>query len=478
MIIKGTRMDNQEVKKQNRINRRPITSLLIGLGFLSIIFLTMMLSSPRTAVQERKARGNASGEKEQEKLTLGDCDGEILAVITGIDTANREITLLNTGTGESIVLAYSGGSDITDKYEQIVTAGQIPIGMMVDAGYRKDTLKLVRMQVSKRAWEYIDVSNLGIDREAKRMKVGANKYKYTDDIIILDGEKFITAEDLREQDLLTLRGVDEVIWSVTVNKGHGTVKLIDTEGFLGGHVTVGYEAMQEIAENMEITVREGNYNLTVENGKYSATKNINITRNEETVVSLEGLGQMPEKTSQITFDISPFGADLFIDDALTSYANPVEMTYGEHTIAVSLGGYTTYRGKLTVKEADQTVKIALPEASSKKDAEVAVTEKETSPEETRREDERKRRDRTPNGNDSYSIDEDHFIYVQNPLNASVYLNGEYMGTSPVGFEKIIGSHVITFIKDGYEVQSYTIEVEDDGMDTFLSMPDLEPFGIK
>jgi len=188
-------MDNQEVKKQNRINRRPITSLLIGLGFLSIIFLTMMLSSPRTAVQERKARGNASGEKEQEKLTLGDCDGEILAVITGIDTANREITLLNTGTGESIVLAYSGGSDITDKYEQIVTAGQIPIGTMVDAGYRKDTLKLVRMQVSKRAWEYIDVSNLGIDREAKRMKVGANKYKYTDDIIILDGEKFITAEE-------------------------------------------------------------------------------------------------------------------------------------------------------------------------------------------------------------------------------------------------------------------------------------------
>jgi hypothetical protein len=150
------------------------------------------------------------------------------------------------------------------------------------------------------------------------------------------------------------------------------------------------------------------------------------------------------------------------------------MTYGEHEIVVSLGGYTTYRGKLTIKEADQTVKITLPEASSKKDADVVVTENENSPEETGQKDRNTKPGSEQNGNDGYSIDEDHFIYVQNPLNASVYLNGEYMGTSPVGFEKIIGSHVITFIRDGYEVKSYTIEVEDDGLDTFLSMPDLEP----
>ena len=148
----------------------------------------------------------------------------------------------------------------------------------------------MKMRISKKAWEYIDVSNLSIDRDMKIMKVGPKKYKYTDDIVILDGENFISVDGLKEQDLLTLRGENEVIWSVTVNKGHGTVRLIDTEGFLGGHVTVGYEAMQEIAENMVITVREGNYNLTVENGKYSATKNVTITRNEETVVSLEGLG--------------------------------------------------------------------------------------------------------------------------------------------------------------------------------------------
>ena len=62
-------------------------------------------------------------------------------------------------------------------------------------------------------------------------------------------------EDLAIQDELTIRGIDKTIWSVIVTKGHGTVKLKDYEAFLGS-ITVGYEAVQEITEDMTITVRE------------------------------------------------------------------------------------------------------------------------------------------------------------------------------------------------------------------------------
>ena len=286
----------------------------------------------------------------------------------------------------------------------------------------------------------------------------------------MDGENRISIDDLKEQDVLTIRGFEETVWSVVVEKGHGTVKLVDTDGFQGGNVTVGYEAMQEIAEDMTITVREGNFNLIVENGKYSVTKNIDIIRNEETVVSLKGLGQMPEEKGQVTFQISPFGADLFINGKLTSYANPIELPYGNHDITVSLGGYTTYQGKLHVKEANQTVNVALPEASSRKDPDVTVISDSDIPDNIEVIDHGDERE----SEEDVTIDKDHYIYVQNPVEASVYLNGEYMGTSPVGFEKIIGTHVITFIRDGFEVKSYTIEVEDDGLNTYLSMPDLEP----
>ncbi len=69
---------------------------------------------------------------------------------------------------------------------------------------------------------------------------------------------------------------------------------------------------------------------------------------------------------------------------------------------------------------------------------------------------------------------DHLIYIQNPSGVSVYLNGEFKGISPVSFQKVIGSHVLTFIKQGYKTKSYTINIADDGLDTYISLPDLQP----
>jgi hypothetical protein len=66
------------------------------------------------------------------------------------------------------------------------------------------------------------------------------------------------------------------------------------------------------------------------------------------------------------------------------------------------------------------------------------------------------------------------IYVQSPTGASVYLNGDFIGISPGSLKKIIGNFVLTFIKEEHETMSYTIEVSDDGLDTYISLPELFP----
>ena len=70
---------------------------------------------------------------------------------------------------------------------------------------------------------------------------------------------------------------------------------------------------------------------------------------------------------------------------------------------------------------------------------------------------------------------EQYMYVQTPVGASIYLNGEFLGISPGRFIKNVGKHVITFIKEGYETMSYTIEILDDGLDTYINMPELEPY---
>jgi hypothetical protein len=465
-------LNNKEPMKRSYIKTRPIISLIVGLTFFTIILIAMILAVTSDATKSGKAGGGSNkGNKEEPPLETVTMDkNEFLGVIKEVDQDFNLITLYDIDQQESITLSYHGGTDITDKYGQPITASQVPIGTMVDYNYIPDKDKLTKMKISTKAWEYIGVTNLNINKLDKVMTIVSTKYKYTEDLIILDEQDFISVNDLAEQDEITIRGFEETIWSMTVTRGHGTVKLEDYESFLGAHITIGYESIQQIVEDMMITVREGNFNLTVENGRYSATKNIEVVRNEETVVSLSDLGPEALKQGRVTFVITPFGADLYVDDQLESYAEPLELSYGDHKIVVSLGGYITYQGMVSVDAAGKIIKIDLPETSSNKEAIVTETENTTTtpPEADANPDE------NPDSSeeDELIIDKKHHIYIQNPIGASVYLNGDFMGISPTSFKKIIGNHVLTFIEEGRETISYTVEVENDDLDTYFTFPDL------
>ncbi len=517
----------QSKKKRFRISGNVIMNLITGLGLLSVILLITMFSSAPANRNRNKPAGDA---KQQEQGGASVQLVEVLGVVTDINEEAKEITLYDIAKKESTVYPYSGSTDVTDKYSQTIAILQIPVGTMVEAIHPKTETKLTQLKISTKAWEYIGVNNLNIDRSNRVMKIGSAKYKYTDDLIILDGADFVTVYDLAPMDELTVRGYEETIWSITITRGHGTVKLTDYEGFIGDYVTIGYEAIQQIAKDMVIMVREGSFNLTVESAKYTATKNITVRRNQETVVSLGDLGPNGAKQGLVTFTISPFGADLFVDGKLTSYAEALEMNYGKHDIVVSLDGYVTYEGSLMLNTAGKNLRVDLPKESSNRS--VTVTETDTpgtgtdvasnsgsgsganagignnaggngdtgmdsnigtdSEEDVNSDsgesdgigdDPDMEGDENPDadadGEDSgnlaeedYIVDRNHLIYIQSPLGASVYLNGEFQGISPISFTKIIGNHVLTFIKEGYETISYSVEVANDRLDTYFNMPDM------
>ncbi len=478
---------DKKPKRDHTVNNRLILNLLLGLGFLSAVLLLTMYVTGADSDRKNGKKSNTS-EEAQEITAVEAAQNEVLGVLTEIRKDTLEIVLYDVNKEESVTFTYSGGTDVTDKYGQGIAISQLPIGTMVEVVYPEKETKLSKIKISTKAWEYVGVSNLMIDRSSRVMKIAASKYKYTDDVIILDGSDFISVRELAEMDELTIRGFDETIWSITVTRGHGMVKLVDYDDFLGDNITIGYESMEQIVKDMVIKVREGNFNLTVENTGFTATKNITVLRNQETVVSLGDLGPDAAKQGLVTFEISPFGADLFVDGKLTSYANALELTYGKHDVVVSLDGYMTYEGKLEVDNAGTTFRIGLPKESSSE--EVTVTETETKPSEAGTnngsgnadgDNTDRNQDNTGDNsgdvpdntsNEDYEVDRDHKIYVQNPLGASVYLNGEFQGVSPTSFNKLIGTHVLTFIKEGYETTSYTVEVTDDNLDTYFNMPDL------
>ncbi|HEX3077026.1 MAG TPA: hypothetical protein VHQ24_09200, partial [Lachnospiraceae bacterium] len=98
-------------------------------------------------------------------------DKQTLAVVKQMDTEGKTITIFNIEDQKDVTLSYTGGSDIRDKYDKVLSMKQIAIGEMVDAFYMEEDSKLVALHISKEAWEYQGVGNLTIDNINKSMSI-------------------------------------------------------------------------------------------------------------------------------------------------------------------------------------------------------------------------------------------------------------------------------------------------------------------
>jgi hypothetical protein len=132
-IKMGYYEDEQE--KQNRFNSKPIISLLIGLTFFTVIFLTVMMTVSKDAKKTEGKPVNNKPNATDNAAAFSDYDSKMLAVVKGVNNKEKLFSLLNTETGDTMELFYTGGSNITNRYGQVITAEQVPVGSMVSVGY-------------------------------------------------------------------------------------------------------------------------------------------------------------------------------------------------------------------------------------------------------------------------------------------------------------------------------------------------------
>lgn len=427
----------------------------------------------------------------------GEADSRFLGVVKDINTDIHAITIIDIEDSSEKVLYFNGGTDISDKYGKIMSMSQINLGEMVDTYYIRDENKLVKMQISNDAWEYKGVGNLKINSSEKVMKITDTKYQYTEKLVIANDGKLVGLIDINDKDELTIKGAGKKIWSILVTKGHGYIRLSNYDAFIDGAVEVGYDIFMPVSKDMLIVAREGNYKITLENGNLKGSKQINVVRNREILVDMSEYKKEAVQISDVYFEIDPFGALLYVDGKETDYAEPVSLTYGNHDIKVNLGGYKGYAGTLFVNESSMTIPIILAD-QSKEGAENAGSAEEDgsnedTPVEVDPEEESNVIGQTPDGSDitlegdaeedepvpsegdiTPVIDTDHKIYVEAPIGAEVYFDGNLKGTVPCSFTKQTGNHTITFRKSGYETKSYSIEVSDNDEDIKLDLPEMAP----
>lgn len=437
-------------KKRNGKNRK---------GSLIAVFAAVltMAAAVGYSMLLREDRSPAEATPSPERVDTGfvltgpeSYDSADTAILVDRDEKENTLTFLNLELGRRYTLTVDGTTRMCDKYGQVMSLEQFEKGDIVDVTFLKAKKHLTSMQLSASAWSYSDVANYELNMIRRELSIGADVYKLTENTQFLSDDRNIEMMDLNPSDVLSFQGIDSHVLSVRVDKGHGYLRLVNDENFVGGWIEIGQTQIQRITEDMLLTVPEGSYQVNISNKGGGGIKTVVINRNEETCLDIGDL-EIPEpQTGMVLFSLNPSDAELYIDGTKADTSGPVSLEYGIHQLIAKADGYHSITQYIRVAQESGGFDIVL-DAVDEDSQESSSTSSSSS---------------TQTATSYYKV------YVDAPENAEVYLDGNYIGISPCNFRKTSGSHTITLRRTGYVTRSYTVEIDDEARDMTLSFADL------
>ncbi len=397
--------------------------------------------------------------------TVGSYDSADTAVVMSVDQQNNSVTLMNMDAGRQYTLYYDGTTYVTDKYNGPMTISQIRAGDVVDVNFLKGKRQIAGIQLSPKAWVYDNVENYDLGGMNKTASIGSTTYSLPEDVVVISEGRRTEVMDIVAQDKLSIRGIDHEIYSISVEKGHGYLRLKNDQALIGGWIEVGNTVIKEISEDMLLVVPEGSYQVFLSNNGASCTKDIIVERDKEVVLDVGDLEVPQDKTGRILLSVTPDTARVKIDNRTVDISNAIELPYGIHQIQLEAEGYDSLMKYIQVGSEYAKISFTLEEKKKNDDSPISGNStQDKKPEE---------KDDSSVSDNTLNTSSGNKVYIDSPKGVEVYVDSKYVGISPVSFKKIVGSHTVTLRKSGYKTKSYTIYLYNDGEDITYSFTDLE-----
>ena len=446
--------------------------------FLTVTIVSLtgcgQTASPGTAAVQNTMAPTATTEAERVDtgfvVTNPDSyDSADTAVLVDINSTDKSITFLNLDLSKRYTLSMDGTTHFADKYGKAMSLEQFREGDIVDVTFLKRQKHLTTMQLSQTAWQYDSVERYEMNTVRNEVTIGGEVFQLTDDTQYFSRGHSIEKMDLNPTDVLTFQGIDSTVLSITVEKGHGYLRLVNDENFIGGWLEIGQTQIVRITEDMLVTVPEGSYQVDISHNGGGGTKNVVINRNEETTLDIGDLEVAKAQYGMVLFSMNPSNAELYIDGSQADPSQPISLEYGIHQIIAKADGYKSLTQYLRVGQESAGVDVQLDKADS--DSDESTSSSASGSTNSSSTDSTSSTSSTSSTTDTTTTY--YRVHIDAPEKVEVYLDGNYVGISPCSFKKTSGSHVITLRKSGYETRSYTVQVDEEQKDVSYSFVDLQ-----
>lgn len=405
-----------------------------------IVSLCLLLTGCGTIGLAQEATFESAYENVPEEEPVDIFTSAACGVVEAVDTENSTVTFYLVDRKEQRTFSYDAATLVQDRHGSALTMAQLTLGEVVDIAYNDELSKMGSVVYSMDGFSYDSISNYVLDEGKGTVQIGSDIFGMGNGIKVFSGNEQMELSQILKHDIVSFRGVGSEVVSIIVDKGHGYLKLENDEALIGGWVEVGQTVIQQISDNMLITVPEGSYTVRLTANDIEEYREITVERNKETVIDLGDIEVKKPVNGAVTIQVTPEDAEVYIDDMLVNASYQMRIPLGIHKITAKAEGYDAFSEYFEVTEETTAVKMTLKEAS------------------------------TVSGNASKKTA--YTMTVQAPENVEIYQDNLYIGITPVTYEKSPGTHTITLRKSGYETRSYQIMVADDDKDAIYSFPDL------
>ena len=446
----------------------------------------------------------------------GNYDSQDTAIVVNINDKNQTMQLKTLSINKYYTLNYDGATTFNDKYGQSIALSQVCEGDIVNVFFMKERKRLDNLSESNEIFSFEECKEYTIYDGGNKVAIGNEVYSISEDIeVISDGREGDIA-DINSVDILTFKGFNHTVDSIIVERGHGYLRLANADYFLGGFIGVEDKLVYPIDENdMLYTVPAGTYKVSISNKGSVGTEEITINAGEEYEWDVKKW-QGEEEKGWILFIVDPEDATVYIDKEKVNVTNSIELSYGIHQLIAIKSGYKTISKYIKVGSSSAEINITMePQASSsdnsvisdnniisdnsvldisrndindnKKNNDVSTNdisvndikakENKNKPEPGKVDLDENDSEELPKVPDSKFSDTEILdgvpkVTVNSPEEVEVYVDGKYIGISPVSFKKKAGTIVISLRKNGCQTRSYTLEIDDSDADVNYSFSEL------
>ncbi len=456
-----------------------------------VLLMAMLVSSPQsiTCAAENADKVSVS--------LIGKYDSFDTAAIRDIDTVKKQIRFRNHKTGKTYTLSYDNTSMIYDVRGTALSAALLEVGQIVDVKFLKSSKHITSLNVSSEAWTVEDTREHELVRGDGTAKVKGELYKIDPKTLVMADGNIALAEDVLSTDKVTVSGIGKDIYSVVVTSGHGYVSLssdtVEDHSLVGSWIELDNEVIYKISPNMLLSAPEGDYTLQILGNGASYTSEVNVSRNQETVVDTSNVNITKPKEGLVTFEIIPDTAEVFVDGEKVLTGVPQSIKYGYHNLKIIADGYKTQDKYLKIGTAKSVISIEM----EKDEDDSADSSSEDSSFDTSSSNSASSKSSKDTSHDSSSVTSasaattaatvssnsseekpgnkvinGYYIYFDKPYAAELYFDGAYIGMIPTHVPKISGTHEVILKMEGYETKSYRISIDKDEVDLNYTFPDL------